>query len=67
MWENLSSGFPSRSDKIQPVQPKKMARFLKFLVKTVEGSRIVNIYVAKTKALISCAVTDPRRMRNQVY
>ena len=43
--ENRSSEFPTRSDKTRPVQLQKKARSL-----TARD-------VAKTKALISCAVT----------
>ena len=35
--ENRSSGFPTRSDTNQAVQPLKMARGLKFCIKEVEG------------------------------
>ena len=49
----MSSGFPTRSDTNRAVQPQKIIRGLKFRIKEVEG-----LYdVAKTKALISCAVT----------
>ena len=43
--------FPTRSDTNQAVLPQEMARGLKFRIK--EGE----LYVAKAKALISCAVT----------
>ena len=52
--ENLSLGFPTRSDTNQAVQPQKMARGLKFGLKK---KRDCAIYEAKTMALISCAVT----------
>ena len=42
-------------DTNRAVQPYKMARDFKFRIKEVEGSYY--IYVAKTKALISFAVT----------
>ena len=32
LWENRSSGFPTRSNKNQAVQPQKMARGLKFQI-----------------------------------
>ena len=48
--ENQSSGFPTRSDIIQAVQPQKIARGLKLQI-------YCTIRVAKTKALISFAVT----------
>ena len=35
--ESRSSGFPTRSDTNQPVQPQKMARVLKFRIYKVEG------------------------------
>ena len=44
----LSSGFPTMSDS-QAVQPQKKARGLR-------KKRDCTIYVAKTKALISCRV-----------
>ena len=44
-------GFPTRSDTNRAVQ-QKMALNLKFLISMVEDC---TIYVAKTKALISCA------------
>ena len=31
-WKNRSSGFPTRSDTSQPLQPQKMARSLKFMI-----------------------------------
>ena len=37
MRENQSSGFPTRSDTNQAVQPHKMARDLKFGIYEVEG------------------------------
>ena len=36
-WENLFSGYPTRSDTKRAVQPQKMARGLKFPIKEVEG------------------------------
>ena len=39
------------------VQPQKKARGLKFWIKKVEGLYYLQMYVAKTKAEISCAVT----------
>ena len=37
----MSSGFPTRFDKIRAVQPPKMARSLKFRIKEVEGLKYV--------------------------
>ena len=37
MQENLSSGFPTRSDINWAIQPQKMARGLKFQMYKVEG------------------------------
>ena len=37
LWENQSSGFPTRSYTNRAVQPQKMARGLKFCIKEVEG------------------------------
>ena len=48
--------FLTRSDTNRAVQSLKMARGLKFPIKKVEGN-VGNICVAKTKALISFAVT----------
>ena len=45
---------PTRSDTNQDVQSQKQARNLKFHIK--EKERDCTICVAKTKALISCAV-----------
>ena len=42
------------SDTNQAIQPRKIVRGLNFQIQEVEG---FTIYVAKTKALISCAVT----------
>ena len=47
-----ASVFPTRSDTNPAVQPQKMARGLKFW-----KWRDCTIYVVKTKAQISCAVT----------
>ena len=44
----------TRSDTNQPAQSQKQARSLQFLIYEEEGC---TIRVAKTKALISCAVT----------
>ena len=52
--ENLSPGFPTRSDTNRTVQRQKMASCLIFRILEVEDC---TIYVAKTKALMSCAVT----------
>ena len=49
--ENRSSGFPTRSDTNRPVQSQKQARSLTF------RKRNCTVRVAKTKALISFAVT----------
>ena len=35
--ENLSLGFPTRSDTKRALQPQKMARGLRFQIKEVEG------------------------------
>ena len=51
---NLSSGFPTRSGTNRSVRPQKMVRGLEFRILEVEDR---NIYVAKTKAPISCNVT----------
>ena len=53
-WENRSSGFPTRSHTNRAVQPQKMARDLKFRFRK---QRDCTIRVAKTKSLISFAVT----------
>ena len=53
MRKPVFSGFQTRFDTNQAVQPKKIARGLKFPILEVEKL----YYVAKTKALISCAVT----------
>ena len=45
--ENLSSGFPTRSNTNGTVQPQRIVRGFKFCT----------IYVAKTKALVSCVAT----------
>ena len=37
MKENLSSGFPTRSDTNRAIQPHKMTRGLKFQIKQVDG------------------------------
>ena len=37
MWENRSSGFPTRSDTNRSVQPQQMVRGLKFRMKVIEG------------------------------
>ena len=47
--------FPTSSVTNLAVQPQKMTRDLKFLIK--EGAVLCYLYVAKTKALISFAVT----------
>ena len=49
---NRSSRGPTRSDTNQSVQPQKKANSLKFWIYLEERFR-----VAKTQALISCAVT----------
>ena len=54
MREKQSLGFRTRSDTNQPVQLEKMARSLKF---QIYEERNCTISEAKTKALISCAVT----------
>ena len=53
--ENQSSGFPTRSDTNRHLQSQKQARSLKFGFK--KKKRKCSIRVAKTKALISFAVT----------
>ena len=50
--ENLSSGFPTRSDTNRAVQLQKMDRGLKFRILEVEGC---TIFVDKTNALIDTA------------
>ena len=45
----MTLGFPTRSDTNQALPPQKMASGLKFWILEVN-------YVAKTKALISCAL-----------
>ena len=57
MRENRSSGFPTRCCTNWPVQSLKQARSLKFLIDTYYEKRNCTIRVAKTKALISYAVT----------
>ena len=52
-YENLSSGFPTRSYTKRAVQPQKIAKGVTFLRK----KRDCTIYKAKTKALTSYAVT----------
>ena len=37
LWENRSSGFPTRSDTNWSVQPQKMAKGLKFRIQEVKG------------------------------
>ena len=37
MWENRSSGFPTRSDTNRAVQPQKMTRGYEFRIKVEEG------------------------------
>ena len=51
--ENLPFGFLTRSDTNWAVQPQQRARGLKFQ----NSVGILYLYVAKTKALISCTVT----------
>ena len=55
----MSLGFPTRSDTNRAVQPQKTVRGLKFqdLGSRYVDKRDCTIYIAKTKALISCAVT----------
>ena len=48
--------FTTRSDTNRAVQPQKMARGLKLWIQDVV-KRDCTIYVAKTKVLISCAMT----------
>ena len=52
--EILYSGFPTRFDTDCAVQPQKMPRGLNF---GFRNKRDWAIYVAKTRALISCAIT----------
>ena len=54
MRENRSSGFPTRSDPNQAVQPHKTARGLKFRIKIEEG---LYYPYSENKALISFAIT----------
>ena len=49
----MSSGFPTRSDKNLAVQPEHIARYLNFRIYNVTG---LHYHIAKTLALISCAV-----------
>ena len=51
--ENLSLGFPTRSETNRAVQQQSKARDMKFRIWKVDGF----YYVAETKTLISCAVT----------
>ena len=53
--KNPSSGFPTMSDTKRIEQPLKIARGMKF---GLRKWRNCTFYVAKTKALISCAVTE---------
>ena len=55
--QNLFWGFPTRSNTNQAVQLQEMARGLELQIKKKEGLYYL-IYVAKTKAVISCAVTS---------
>ena len=55
MKKKRSSGFPTGFDTNRAEQPQQMAMGLKFRVKVVDG--LYYPYIAKTKALISCAVT----------
>ena len=57
LLENGSSGFPTRSDAKQAVQPHKMARDSKFHIYELCNKRDCAIYEAKKKALISFTVT----------
>ena len=50
---NLYSGFSTTSDTNQAVQPQKIAKGLIFVFRKYRDR---TSYVAKTKALISCAV-----------
>ena len=58
MQENLSSGFPTRSDTNMAVLPQKMARGLKFWIQKREGLYHLCNENRKAKALISCIVTE---------
>ena len=49
-------GFPTRSDTNRPIQSQGKVRILKFWAEVNKGI-VRTIRVAKTKALISCAVT----------
>ena len=55
----MSSGFPTRSDTNQAVQPQKMARGLEFRIEKEEELYYLlsHFAYAKTKTLISFAVT----------
>ena len=55
-WVNRSSEFPSKSDTNRAVQRRRKARGLKLGIYEIEGMECT-ICVAKTKALISFAVT----------
>ena len=50
--KNQQFGFSARSSTYWPVQPREEARSLKF-----QNQRNFTIHVAKTKTMISCAVT----------
>ena len=53
--EKTNFGVPTRYDTNWAVQPQKQARSLKFRI--LEEERLYTICAAKTKTLISCAVT----------
>ena len=43
VWENRSSGFPTRSDTNQAVLPQEMARGLKFRIKEEEVLYVLSV------------------------
>ena len=53
--QNMSSGFPTGSDTNRTVQPQKMTRGFKFRI--YEEEVLYYRCSARTKALVSCAVT----------
>ena len=54
--ENQSKGLPTRSNTKQAVQTQKIATSLKFQI--IKKRSCSTYYGAKTKALISCVVTE---------
>ena len=60
LWENRSSGFPTRSDTNRSVQPQKMARGLKFRIYVVQGSYYTYSENKGADQLRSYCATDMR-------